>query len=151
MFPRHLKNIRKQNNNVDNVVNSINPLTLTITNTLSNKHRNPIAQADCFEIDLSTSSLVEQDIVSDEVCYSCDHKTSYPTDSVVSQEIKLRIDTNFYTYYLKDPPTPLKGSSSSAISSITTPISLRNIDKTYYSVKKKYSILIIKLIPNLFF
>ena len=48
----------------------------------------------------------------------------------------MRIGDNFSTDDLKAPSTLLNGSSSSIISGITTPFSLRNIDQNYSSVKK---------------
>ena len=56
-------------------------------------------------------------------------------DLVVFQGIKSRMCINFSTYYLKAPSTPLNGSSSSAISSITTPFQLLIIGQNYSSVK----------------
>ena len=76
----------KKTKHIDTVVNSIQPLTFPITNTLSNKHSNLIPQVDSFATNLSTSSCADQYVVSDKISYSYDCTTSYPTDSVFFKE-----------------------------------------------------------------
>ena len=49
---------------------------------------------------------------------------------------------------LKSPSTPLNASSSSVISGITTPFSLRNIDQNYSSVTKLNQCQSSELFPN---
>ena len=81
-FPKTLvkKEVIKKTKHIDTVVNSIQPLPLPITNTISNKHNNKGPQVDCFATNLSTSSRAYQDVVFDEISYSCDRTTSYPMD-----------------------------------------------------------------------
>ena len=90
-------------------MNIIKPLTLPITNVISNTHNNPRPRVDFFATDLSTSYCPDQVVISDEISYSYDCTTSYPKDSVF-QGSKLRIGINLYTYYLKAPSTTLNGS-----------------------------------------
>ena len=92
---------------------------MTTTNTISNKQNNQIPQVDCFATNLSKYSRADQNFVYDEINYSCDSKTSHPTDSVVFQGTKSRIHIDLSTAYLKAPSTPLNGSSNSVISGIT--------------------------------
>ena len=103
-------------------------MPLPIKNVLSNEHNNKIPHIDFFATNLLTSSSEDQ-FFFDEISYSYDRTTSYPTDSVVLKENKLCIGINFSTDDLKYPSTTLYGSSSSVISGITTPFSLRNIDQ----------------------
>ena len=51
---------------------------------------------DCFATNLSTSSRADQDVVSDEIRYSYDHKKSYQTDSVAFQGTKSRTGIDFF-------------------------------------------------------
>ena len=89
---------------------------------------------DDIATNLSTSYCADQDVVSGEIIYLYDLTTSYPIDSAVFQESKFHIDVNFSTACLKAPSTPLDGSSSSVISGITTPFTLRYIDQNDCSV-----------------
>ena len=94
MFPIHLWKNKKDDRTaarteyLDTVVNSIQPLPLPITNSIYNTQNNKIPQVDIFANNVSTSSFADQDVVSDEINYSYDHTTSYPTDSVVFQGSK---------------------------------------------------------------
>ena len=115
------KDVRKESKYVDTIVNSIHPLYFLITNSRSNTHNNSISRVDCFTNILSTSSCADQDLSSDEIGYSCDRTTSYPTHSVYFQGNKLHIGNSLSTDDLKALSTPLNGSSSSFISGITTP------------------------------
>ena len=63
------KYVRKKHKHVDTVVNSIQPLPLPITNTVSNTHNNQIAKVDFFATNLSTFSSADQNVVFDEISY----------------------------------------------------------------------------------
>ena len=63
------KEVRKNPKHVDTVVNSVQPLHLPITNSLSNKYNNQGTQVDMFATNLSTSYCADQDVVSDEISY----------------------------------------------------------------------------------
>ena len=104
------KEVREKPKHVHTVVNSIQPLPLTITNALSNTHNNPWPKVDCFTINLSKYSRSYQGVVSEKISYSYDCTKSYLTDSVVFQGSKSRICINLSTNYLKDIPDPLQGS-----------------------------------------
>ena len=124
--------MRKKPTNVYTVVNGIQPLPLSIKNTLSNTHNNPRPQVDCFATNLSTSSRADQYLVSDGIGYSYDRTLSHPTDSVAFQGSKLLIGINISADYLEPPSTPLNGSSSSVIIRITTPFYLRDISPLHF-------------------
>ena len=78
----------KKTKHVDTFVNIIQILPFPITNAISNTHNNQIPQVHCFAINSSESSCVDQDVIYDEISYSYDHTTSYPTDSVFFKELK---------------------------------------------------------------
>ena len=66
MLPRRLwKKSKNKPRYVDTVANSIKPLPLPITNTLSKLHNNTRPQVDCFATNLLKSSSVNQDVVTD--------------------------------------------------------------------------------------
>ena len=56
-----------------------------------------IPQVDIFVTNVSTSSRADQYVVSDEISFSYDHTTSYPTDSVLFQGSKSGIGINLPT------------------------------------------------------
>ena len=127
-----MKKKKEKPTHVDTVVNNMQPLTLTTTNVISNKHNNQIPQVDCFAINLSKYSYADQDVISDEICYEYDFTTSYLTYSVVFQGSKLRISIKFSKDNIMAPSTHLNGSSSSVISVITTLFSSCNINRKYF-------------------
>ena len=100
-----MKISKKKPKHVDTVVNSIQTLPLSITNPISNKKSNQGQKIDCFATNLSEYSRAYQDVVYDEVIYSHDCTSSYPTDSVVFLGSKPRIGINLYKYYLKATST----------------------------------------------
>ena len=65
-----MKISRKKIKHIDNVVNSIQPFTLAVTEVLSNPNSNPIPPVDCYRNNSSTSSCADQDVVSDEISHS---------------------------------------------------------------------------------
>ena len=81
------KEVRKNPKHVDTVVNSVQPLHLPITNSLSNKYNNQGTQVDMFATNLSTSYCADQDVVSDEISYSYECITSYRTYSFVLNHV----------------------------------------------------------------
>ena len=122
------------------------PLTLPITNLLSNTHSNQIPQVYFFATNLSKSSCADQYVDSDENSHSYDCTISYITELVVFPGIQFSIRINLSAYDLTAPSTPLNDSSSSVISSITTSFSLCSIDQNGYSLKKTDAITIIKIV-----
>ena len=131
-----MKISRKKIKHIDNVVNSIQPFTLAVTEVLSNPNSNPIPPVDCYIPIISTYYCADQYIVSDEIIHSYDFTTSSPTDSVIFQGSKLCIGIYLTSYHSMAPLTPLNGSSSSVISGTTTPFSFSNMDQNDPSVKK---------------
>ena len=101
------KEVRKKHKHFDTIFNSIQPLPLQITKAISYTHKNQRPQVDCFATNLSTYYRADQDVISDTIGYSYDRTTSYPTDSVVFQGSKFRVDINICTADLKDPTTLL--------------------------------------------
>ena len=136
MFSTHLwKRSMKEPKHIYTVVNIIQPLPFPIKNAPSNTDKNTIPQVDYFATNLSTSSHVDQEVVSNKISYLYERTITYPTDSVIFQGDKLCKGVNFSTDYVKAPSTLIKCLSSSVMSGITTPFLLRNIDQNYYSVR----------------
>ena len=108
---------------------------MSVAKALSNTQNNPRPLVDCYKTNVSTYSCADQDEVSDEISHSYDRTTSYPTDSVVFQGSKLCIGINLSPDGLKALPTPLNGSSSSVIISITTPFSFIHMEKNILQSK----------------
>ena len=75
-----------------------------------NPHKSPIPSVDFYRTNSSKLSCADQDVVSDKNNHSYDGGTSYPIDSVFSQESKLLIGIDVSTNNLKAPSTPLKKS-----------------------------------------
>ena len=130
------KEARKNPKHVDTVVNSIQPLPLPITNTISNTYNNQRTHVDGFATNLSNSSCADKYVVSEKTSYSYDRTTSYPMDSFLSQGSKLSIGINSPIDNLISPSTRINSLSSSVISGITTPFLLPDSDQNYSSAKK---------------
>ena len=74
------KGVRKKLRHADTVFNIIQPLPLSIKNTISNTHNNQRPKVFCYATNLSKYSCADQDFVSDKISYSYDRTKSYPTD-----------------------------------------------------------------------
>ena len=65
--------------------------------------------------------------------HSYNHKIPYPIDSVVFKERKSCMGINVSTDNLKATSNPQNGAPNSAISGITTPFSLSNTSRFFFS------------------
>ena len=123
-----MKKELKKSKHVDTVVNSIQPLSSSITNALSKKHNNPRSQVD-FSQQTYQHLIVQIKIYF--LMKSVNHMTikhHFPCIPFFFQGCKSCIGIKLSTDDLKVLSSPLNVSSSSVISGITTPFSLRNIN-----------------------
>ena len=144
MFPRHKWKNRKITKHVDTVVNSIQPLSLSIEKTPSNPHKNTIPPVDFYKTNLLASSCANKDVVYNASNISYDCTTSYRMDSVILKINILCIGNIFFL----DPLTPLRISSSSVIRGITNPLYFSNMDQNDSPIKNYTQFQSSKMFPN---
>ena len=137
MLPKQFDEItKKKTKHVDPVVNIIRHFLLDASKALSNTRNYKRSSVDIFRNTSSTSSCVEQNIVTDKISHSYDCKASYTIYSRFFQCRKKSIGNNVIWMFLKDPSNPRNSATNSSIISITTQFVFIDIKTNITPVKK---------------